>query len=170
MKKILFFIILSIFTIGCKCKKEAHKNAQKHQTTSINDCFENSKCTQEIFKDSQLVIERDGIGKPFYKIEPQQGTTVFRYLMKQNEDKQYVDGGYREEIIFELPSDLKTATFTDKQILETKAMFGVFCFCKDKAGYYSIKTGTITKTEKAIRVEFPTIVEGQVVKSIQISL
>ncbi|RZL31789.1 MAG: hypothetical protein EOP00_34685 [Pedobacter sp.] len=170
MKKVLFFIIISSFMISCKCKKEAVKNAQKHQTTSINDCFENSKCTQEIFKDSQLVIERDGIGKPFYKIETQKGTTVFRYLMKQNEDEQYVDGGYREEIIFELPSDLKVGTYTDKQILETKALFGVFCFCKDKAGYYPIKTGTITKTEKVIIVQFPTIVEDQVVKSIQISL
>lgn len=170
MKKILFFVLISSFIISCKCKKEAVKSTQKHQVASVNDCFENSKCTQEIFTDSYLVIEKDVTGKPFYKIEAQKGTTVFRYLMKQNEDQQYVDGGYREEIIFELPSDFKTGSYTNKQILETKALFGVFCFCKEKAGYYPIKTGVISKTEKAISVDFPVIVEDQKVTSIQILL
>ena len=72
-----------------------------------------------------------------------------------------MDGGYREEIIFEVPTDLKDGIVSGKQILSTKALFGVFCYCKGKAGYYTINEGSITKTGKEISIEIPNLVEGQ---------
>jgi esterase/lipase superfamily enzyme len=90
--------------------------------------------------------------------------------MDENQDQQYVDGGYREEIVFELPSDFKNETISGKQILQTKALFGVFCYCKEKAGYYTIQEGTITKTADAIVMEIPAIIEGQKVRTIKFVL
>ena len=170
MKKILSLLIILSALWSCKCKKNAIENDAKNKITEIKDCTKNAKCTQEILSESGLVIEQDVTGKPFYAIAEKKGTTVYRYIMSQNQDQQYVDGGYREEIIFELPSDFKNGTISGKQILETKALFGVFCFCKDKAGYYKINEGKITKTKESILVEFSPVIADQKVTSITISL
>ena len=170
MKKLFFLVFLIGSLSSCKCKKTVVENDSKNGTSKILDCPTNAKCIQEILKDSTLVIEKDGTGKPFYTIVEKIGTTVYRYTMAENQDQQYVDGGYREEIIFELPTELKSQTISGKQILETKALFGVFCFCKGKAGYYTIYSGTITKTKDEIVIEIPELVEGQKVRTIKISL
>lgn len=170
MKKLFFLVFLIGSLSSCKCKKTVVENDSKNGTSKILDCPTNAKCIQEILKDSTLVIEKDGTGKPFYTIVEKTGTTVYRYTMAENQDQQYMDSGYREEIIFELPTELKSQTISGKQILETKALFGVFCFCKGKAGYYTIYSGTITKTKDEIVIEIPELVEGQKVRTIKISL
>ena len=165
MKKILvLLLIITVFT-GCKCKKEAVQNDKELTMKISNECPENAVCTQEIFKDSALKVEIDGANKPYYTVVKQSGTTVYKYEMAENQDQQYVDGGYREEIIFELPSNFKNGTITDNTITNTKALFGVFCYCKGKAGYYPIEEGSITKTDESITIEIPSIVEGQKVFS-----
>ena len=134
----------------------------------LNDCPANAKCIQEIHKDSALLIEMDvATEKPYYSIIPQVGTTVYRYEMSENQDQQHMDGGYREEIIFELPADFKTGVITGKDLVNTKALFGVFCYCKGIAGYYKINEGKITKTDKGIVIEIPEIIEGQKVFTVQ---
>lgn len=170
MKKIVFLFFVIGLLFSCKCKKTAVENDNKNNMTTIADCFPNAKCTQEILKDSTLVIENDVTGKPFYKIVAKKGTTVYRYIMNENQDKKYMDEGYREEIIFELPSDFKSETISGKRILQTKALFGVFCYCKGKAGYYSIQEGTLSKIDNAITMEIPALVEGQKVRKIKLSL
>lgn len=169
MKKFFFTFLIISSIIGCKCKKTAVDNMQKHTTIIMNDCLADAKCTFETYKDSALLIEIDeATQKPYYTINPQKGTTVYRYEMSENVDPQYMDGGYREEIIFQLPSDFKEGIIKGKDLLNTKALFGVFCYCKGKAGYYTIEEGTITKTKKSIHVEIPALVEGQKVKVISV--
>jgi len=171
MKKLFFLTVLIGSLFGCKSKKTAMDTATKNVTIrTIADCPTNAKCTQEALKDSTLVIGQDVTGKPFYTITTKTGTTIYRYIMSENQDQRYVDGGYQEEIVFELPSDFKNGTISGKQILQTKALFGVFCYCKGKAGYYSIQDGSITKTTNAIVIEIPALVEGQKVRTIKLKL
>lgn len=167
MKKILALLIIISAVSSCKCKQNTLQNTSKTTTTVMKECLADAKCIQEIHTDSALSIEKEDSGRPFYKIQPQPKTTVYRYEMSQNQDQQYVDGGYREEIIFELPSDFKSGTISGKEIPKTNALFGVFCYCKGKAGYYTINDATITKTEKGVSIEIPTLVEGQKVFSVQ---
>lgn len=161
MKKTLFLLVIVGTFLSCKCKTTALENEQKHTVKILEDCPTKAKCTQDIFKDSGLVLSKDDTGKPFYSIVAQLGSTVYQYQMSENKDEQYMDGGYREEIIFEVPTDLKDGIVSGKQILSTKALFGVFCYCKGKAGYYTINEGSITKTGKEITIEIPNLVEGQ---------
>jgi hypothetical protein len=170
MKKLFLLTLLIGSLCGCKCKKPVMDNDDKNNFTTSANCRTNAKCTQALLKDVALVIEQDVTGKPFYTTATETGTTVYRYIMDENQDQQYVDGGYREEIVFELPSDFKNETISGKQILQTKALFGVFCYCKEKAGYYTIQEGTITKTADAIVMEIPAIIEGQKVRTIKFVL
>jgi hypothetical protein len=161
MKKILALLFVFGVFSGCKGKKSVAENMKKSTSELVKDCPADAKCIREVFKDSALSIETDVTGKPYYTIQPKVGTTVYRYEMSENQDQQYVDGGYREEIIFELPSDFKNGVLTSEQLAKTKALFGVFCYCKGKAGYYFIKEGTITKTATGVQIEISSVVEGQ---------
>ena len=170
MKKILSLVLVLSFLSSCKSKTEALESDNKANTPKISECPENAQCTQAILKNTALAIEDDGIGKPFYTVVEKTGTTVYQYKLTEDKDQQYVDGGYREEIVFELPSNFKNGSISGKPILQAKALFGVFCYCKGKAGYYSIQEGTITKTDKAIVMEIPALVEGQKLRTIKIAL
>lgn len=170
MKKILSLIVILSALYSCKCKKTAMETDSKSQATEIVDCPANAECTHQIMKDSSLQIEQGVTGKPVYTIAEKTGTTVYRYTMNENQDQQYVDGGYREEIIFELPSDFKNGTISGKEIRETKALFGVFCYCKGKAGYYYVGDASITKENNVISVKMTPVVEGQKVQTIKFNL
>lgn len=161
MKNILILLLILTAFTSCKCKKEAVENDKQLTMNVSNECPENAVCTPEILKDFALKIETDGANKPYYTLVKQPGTTVYKYEMAENQDQQYLDGGYREELIFELPSNFKNGTLSDEAVTDTKALFGVFCYCKGKAGYYPIEKGTITKTNESITIEIPSIVEDQ---------
>lgn len=162
MKKIFFLLVTVAVAMGCKCKKTTVEHAEKNTETTMNNCPADAKCTSEVLENKMLSIAMDvPTSKPYYTIESNEGTTVYRFKMSENVEQQYVDGGYHEEIIFQLPSDFKTGILTGKELENTKALFGVFCYCKGKAGYYTITKGTITKTNESITVEIPEIVEGQ---------
>ena len=170
MKNLLFILALITTVSGCKCKKPMAENVQKTTTSVMSDCLPEANCFQEIHTDSALEIVREESGRPYYKIIPQVGTTVYRYELSEKQDEQYMDGGYREEIIFELPSDSKNEVISGKELTATKALFGVFCYCKGKAGYYEITDGNINKTAKEIQVSIPEIVEGQKVRTLVVKL
>lgn len=170
MKKILFLLLIIISVASCKCKTVGLENTENHTTKILNDCQPNAKCTLDVFKDSGLMIEKEESGKLFYTIVFKKESTVYHYQMTETKDEKYMDGGYREEIIFELPSNFKNQTISGKQILETKALFGVFCYCKGKAGYYSIQEGTIIKNGNEITLETPAVVEGQKVLKVTLKI
>lgn len=162
MKKFLFILLISSVVSSCKSKKTMVENIDKHTIRTVTECLADAKCTFEVYKNSALSIEIDeATQKPYYLINPQEGTDVYRYERSENQDEQYMDGGYREEIIFELSSNFKAGTISGKEIISTKALFGIFCYCKGKAGYYTIEQGKITKTKQSITVEIPAIVEEQ---------
>lgn len=161
MKKILFLLLVVGGFSSCKCKKAVAENSALNKTVFATNCPADAKCIVHISKDTAVVVKRDGIGKLYFVKEQKPGITTYHYTMSENQDEQYMDGGYREEIVFQLPSDFKDGTISGKQILETNALFGVFCYCKEKAGYYTIESGSISKTGSMIKVEISALVEGQ---------
>ena len=164
MKKILFLLLVVSGFSRCKCKKAVIENSALSKTVFATNCPADAKCTVHISKDTAVIVERDGIGKLNFMLQQKRGMTTYHYTLSENKSEQYMDGGYREEIAFQLPSDFMDGTISGKQILETKALFGVFCYCKEKAGYYTIESGSITKTGTRLKVEIPALVEGQKVR------
>ena len=157
MKKIVFLLLIIGFASSCKCKQNIADNKKAME----NNCPENTLCSTEVLENSTMVIIQDVTNKPFCTIAEQEGTTVYRYKMSEGVDSNYEDSGYREELIFELPSDFKDGTISGKDILKTNALLGVFCFCKEKAGYYKINEGSITKSGNTFSIEIPVLVDGQ---------
>lgn len=164
MKKIFLLLLLIAFVSSCKSKQ----NTAESQKIKETNCPENNTCSTKLLKESTMVIVQDGTNKPFYTIAEQEGTTVYHYTRSEKKDERYQDGGYSEEIIFELPSNFKDGEISGAALLKTNALFGVFCYCKGKAGYYKISEGKISKKGNTFTIEIPEIVEGQRIKKLEI--
>ena len=127
-----------------------------------NPCPNNAACNFEIMVGKSMEISDDGTGKPYYQLIENPAKTVYIYKYSEiNTDPTIQDAGYREEIIFEADSDSIDFSYQGKQVAISKMMFGVFCFCRGKAGYYNVSGGRITKNGNELSVAIPEIVPGQ---------
>jgi hypothetical protein len=53
------------------------------------------------------------------------------------------DGQHREEIVFEINNSDSKITLSDKNLQDSKMLFGRHCFCRGQAGYYKVNEGTL---------------------------
>jgi hypothetical protein len=78
-----------------------------------------------------------------YTSDDNEKTSVLRYVYAINQDQVAQDGGYREEIFFEIPNDVIDVKYTDEELQETKILFGRYCFCEGKSRLYCVKFGIL---------------------------
>ena len=117
-------------------------SAEHQKFTSSSACPENTICTVEIIPNSSLEIKTDTFNRIYATVE--KGTqVVFKYSFKQNEDQQYLDGHYIEEIYAELPSNFSEISLKDEELSKVKLLFNRLCYCKGSAGFYKIKKGKL---------------------------
>lgn len=159
MKKLLFLPVLMLFA-ACVTKKDT--------IGTLSNCPSEGVCKYTRHKNTALEIKKDDVGSLYYQKVTQSGKTTFTYVYEQNKDQAYVDGHYIEEIVFEVDD-----SFFDKDVENQplkKVLFNVSCFCKGKAGGYEVPEATISYNKKAknLTVTIDTVIEGQVLKVIQI--
>ena len=171
MKKALFlsFIFLTILSC-CNSKKTVSQSNKNGHSQILTQCPEDFECTLEVLSNKTMIIKNDGIGGTYFELEDFNGTTVYHYTYTKKTNKQYQDAGYREEIIFELASDITDLKLANEELQKTKMIFGVWCYCKGKAGNYKITKGNFSKKGNNISIDFPAIVEDQKVKELRIKL
>jgi hypothetical protein len=169
LKKIFFLSLVSLVLWSCNCKKNAvpEKNSKAAMLASCPDGFD---CRLEVLLNKSMVVKTDGTGATYFELENQNGKTVYRYEIKQKQDQQYMDANYREEIIFELPSTTADLTLSDTELQQAKMIFGVWCYCKGKAGNYKITTGDFSKKGNEIHINFPAVVAEQKMSIIFLAL
>jgi len=159
----LLILCFVCFLVSCKTKKPNWPDGQSNcpENTGVYDLF-------NVYENETLVIKKDDIGKLYYQKEESEGKMVFAISQEQNKNPNYADGHYTEEIIFELDNsvfDESFENFTPKKIL-----FGVFCYCKDKAGYYPTENTLISfdKETKTMTVTIEQIVENQILDTLRL--
>jgi hypothetical protein len=156
-----FILLFSFVLVSCSTQKI---------NTLIPPCPEDVECPSEIHEGHRLVVKKDDTGQLYYNLEEDKDKTVFIYHYKQNMDESYIDGHYNEEIVFELDNSMLKNSFKD--IKPTQSLFGVFCYCKGKAGYYPIENSRVSydvKTKNLIFV-LEQVVENQVVSIFEIKI
>lgn len=159
--------LCSFLVIACASKKEVTDITGSN--TILSQCPAEGICKLEVLKDKSLLVQSDGIGKMYYSTQDTPGKTVIRYTYKKKKNPLYQDDGYNEEVIFDTDSDLSQlkAGVTTTQ---ANLFFGVQCFCRDKAGYYKPKTGTITLKNNILHIKLPAdIIDNQLTKDIKVS-
>jgi|GEM_PF-6996235 len=71
---------------------------------------------------------------------------VFTYSLQREEDPSVTDSSYRESIIFEIPENLDTFLYTDRELLDQNTYFDRSCFCPSE-GSIPVEKGTISGTK-----------------------
>lgn len=171
MKKTILLSLISFLMLSCNCKKNVSQENKDTKAQILSSCPEDYECTLEVFPNKTMIIKTDGIGATFFELEDFNGTTVYHYTYNQKTDKQYQDAGYKEEIIFEFNSSNTTdLKLSNKELQNTKMLFGVWCYCKGKAGNYKITKGNFSKKGNEISIDFPAVVDNQKVTELKIKI
>lgn len=141
---------------------------QKDTIGTIADCPANATCRFEKHKNTALIIKKDDGGGLYHQAEIRAGKTTFTYYYEQNKDQAHLDGHYIEEVRFEMDNAVFNKSFKD--LKPTQILFGVFCYCKGKAGYYTVENALVSydKKSETITVTLDQIIENQILKTIEI--
>ncbi|NDI98006.1 hypothetical protein GWA97_02855 [Flavobacterium sp. LaA7.5] len=166
MKKFaLIPTLLILFSCGStKSLQEASDPAY-----SETSCPTEGGCTFEVLKNKSLVIKKDGIDKLYYSIADNPATSVVKYRYDKKANPRLPDSGYAEEVVFEIANDSKALDYKDSDIAQTKMLFGVMCFCKGKAGFYPVTSGTLAYKNNVLHIALPELVDAQKLKDISIA-
>lgn len=171
MKKYILLPIIGLIA-SCCSTKTSQTMANKSKKAKIeSSCPEQGICSFEILQNKSMNVKTDGTGKTYYELEENPDKVVFLYkYQKKIEDKTLQDAGYSEEIVFEMNKDYTDFSFSDKGIQSTKMLFGVFCYCKGKAGNYKVSKGNLIKKGSDLQIDIPSIVDNQIITHIKINL
>ena len=171
-KSILFPIAIAVISC-CNTKSSISTTNMKNnsENVKIEDCPENGDCHFEILQNKGLSIKTNTIGEKYYEIEDNLEKVVFVYKYQQKvKDTTLQDAGYREEIAFEMDKNYSDFSLANKQLQSTKMIFGVFCYCKGKAGYYTVREGSIVKKGSQLLIDITPVVDNQKITKAKISL
>lgn len=161
--KNLFIFSLLIISCGSKKTSKAVDFSNK-----INTCPTDGNCKLEILKNKSIEFNYN-LGKLNYSLINNEKKIVVKYEYSQNTDKSVVDGGYREEIIFEIDSKNNQNQLINLDLQKTKMLFGRYCFCRGQTGLYKVIKGdlNIKNTEKLnFELNFTILEVPQITKNI----
>ncbi|WP_034042152.1 hypothetical protein [Wocania ichthyoenteri] len=137
--KYLYGLYLVICLVSCKAKNKIKPINTKG--VSIVNCPENGVCSLEVYKNKTLQIKTDNLGMSYPEMS-NGNYLVLKFEYKKNENPNYVDGGYREEVFMELnPVNLEIET---TNLQNEKLFFARWCYCKGQTGYYKINQGKLS--------------------------
>ena len=146
MKK-LFLLPLALGLSFCNCQKST---IPKNNTVAIeSECPENGKCTIQIFRNKNMEVKTDEFGSIYQAMNDDSNKSVVVYQYNRNVEEGLQDGQHREEIIFEINNSDAEIQLSDKELQETKMLFGRHCYCKGQAGNFKVEKGTLNLTNKA---------------------
>lgn len=171
MKRIKVLLLFALPLLSCSTKVVPEQKDSPIKTTTLElSCPENIDCSFEILKNKSMDIKTDETGALYYEMVDNPEKVVYSYQYKQKNDNNLQDAFYREEIVFEMDKNHSDFSFSNDELQTKNMLFGVFCYCKGKAGYYKVKKGSISKKDKILHIEIPEIVEGQKVNKLDIHL
>lgn len=155
MKPIIAIISLSLFTILVSC---GHSKTV-HQTKIIlkSTTFQNGKETLTILKNKSLDTATVN-GYLTYQLKDNATTDVVQFSYEKDLDKAALDGGLREELLFEIQQSDFSIAFTDAELQKTKMLFGRYCYCRGQNGIVLITDGKLNlsrqKDQLLLSLEF----------------
>jgi hypothetical protein len=142
--KIIRIFILTIVLSSC-CTKKNKSNLSPSQIAT--SCPNNGDCSLEIIENKSVLTNMD-TGKLNYALVDSFDKTVVRYQYKKDMDQSNVDGGYREEIVFEIEADSNVIKLENNNLKQTKMLYGRYCFCRGQTGLYEVVNGSLNLKNK----------------------
>ena len=152
------------------CKSQ-YVNLEKDQVFKLSsDCPKEGKCKVEVKDEFTYELEKGkgGVINPVFKENTETKLFIFTYSKTKN--KELTDDFYQEKILFILPYKIEEGEYSGNDLKDFNISFGKFCFCRDVAGYYPIKTGTLKITKDEIDFTFTVELDQQKIKHISFKI
>lgn len=170
-KKAGVFIILLILA-SCSSKK----STAVLSASLTSACPKDGDCKVEVFDKKSMVVKTTETGGLHYELEESTSKKVVKCTYNRKVKGDLQDASYREEIVFEINSNLEESAFVDESLQDIQLLFGRFCYCKGQTGYYKIDSGSlrISKNKEMemtqINLTFKTNKVPQIIEAIAIAL
>lgn len=153
VKPYLFSLLLIITSCNSKKIDLKDKNQNNANDTLIGNCPPQGNCNIEILKNKSLSINTLN-NQLLYELIDNQETTVIHYQYSRNMDEAAYDGGYREEMIFEIESKSSNIELADLQLQKTKMLFGRYCHCRENTGLFTVENGKLSLRKNKDAISF----------------
>lgn len=160
----IFFAIFACLLLSCATKKQKEHIIFENYTV-LSQCPEAGTCQFSIAKDTALTLASSGNGALYYRLTPMPGHIVIKYTYDKKTNPAYADGSYREEFLFETDENFSNLKTYNPYI---KKIFGLHCFCKGKAVYYTTDDARVQYVNKVLRFTVPAVSEGQVITEVEV--
>jgi len=145
MKPLIAVISLFLFIVLASCGNRP--TAQLDKINLKTTVFKNGKETLALLKNKRLDTLTVN-GHLTYQITDNPTSDVLLFSYEKDMDKVEVDGGLREEVLFEIPKGDLALTFKDSDLQQTKMLFGRYCYCRGQNGIVKINDGTLNLSRK----------------------
>jgi hypothetical protein len=166
--KYLGLLILFFSIISCCSKKHADN---KSSITSFV-CPNKGDCILEIIKNKGITLKKTNDIDVAYEIVEDSTKMVVKYNYSVNQDQAIYDGGYAEEIIFEINAKDYNETLIDKELINAKIFYRRFCACRGKTGLVLISKGKLEVTNLEgkinLNLDFDCGDVPQIIKNIKV--
>ena len=93
-------------------------------------------------------------GSLSYTIVNNNSTNVLQFVYEKDMDQVAYDGGYREEVIFEIPNNSANQNYTDELLQNTKMLFGRYCNCRGQMGLFKVNQGKLHASSSKANTHF----------------
>lgn len=145
MKPIIAVISLSFFVLLASCGYS--KKVPQDKIILKTTAFQNGKETLTLLKNKSLDTATVN-GYITYQIKDNPTTDVVQFSYEKDLDKAEVDGGLREEVLFEIQQGDFSLVLTDTELQKTKMLFGRYCNCRGHNGIVLLTNGNLNITRK----------------------
>jgi hypothetical protein len=134
-------------------------------------CPNNGECFLTIIEKKGLnlkTVNNDTI----YEIVENNTKTIIKYNYSINQDQTIHDGGYAEEIIFEIENKDYSENVIDENLKKAKVFYRRFCACRGKTGLKLLSKGNLNISNNKgiinLTLDFDCQETPQVTKTIKV--
>lgn len=173
--KCLSFIVFTFLLLNlsaCKSQKANTGAVQAKNEEKVMLKIDSTKSIAKklfLLKNKKLVLS-ENYGALSYTIIDSDNTNIVQFFYEKDMDKVAYDGGYREEVVFEVSNNSNQKNYTDGELQNTKMLFGRYCFCRGQTGLYKVNQGTLhvksSKKEIHFELQFKIDEVPQVTKKV----
>lgn len=165
-----FLVLFSLFLTSSCCSKKVTLLENKDQSSSFV-CPNNGECSLTIIENKGLNLKNVN-NDTIYEIVENNTKTLIKYNYSVNQDQTIYDGGYAEEIIFEIENKDYSENLIDENLKKAKVFYRRFCACRGKTGLKLLSKGNLDVSNNKgivnLTLDFDCQETPQVTKTIKV--
>lgn len=163
-------LLLLTLCFSCKSMKTDSFEKSINQNIALESACKNSgECSVEVMENMSLLLQKDNANMLFPEFVTNTSSKVIKFTYTKKMAQEAADAQYKEEVIFEIPSQENTLFYENDNLQKVKLIHGRFCYCKGAAGYFKITEGTLSIKNGKLQLDFKNNDVPQIIDNLVLS-